>query len=129
MTNTNLNANFVNELDHLVKANDMDKFVELKGDEILKNRLSGNTFGVRSNYSWNDIRGMYQLTEKQLRKVRSSKGYHRCLDKECQEKVDQWRTNFAKDNDNYRTLRPSTYFNERIIKLSGAIGFVEPEYQ
>ena len=111
----------------LIDSDDIEGFAQLKGQEILEWRIEGNHY--KSNFPWQDVRSHYGLTASQLKRFRKSKGYHSVLTQKCEEKVQEYRQkrnlNIPGSGDSWV---PEEWFNARIIRLAGAIGFIEPYY-
>ena len=114
------------QIKSLVESNDIEGFARLTSNHILDKRLGG--YGLRSEYSWEDVRSVYNLDKNQLKAFRSSKAYHNCLANKCIERVESWRSHASKSAHFVENQTPSEYYNQQIIKKAGAIGFVEPDY-
>ena len=116
----------VSEIERLVAANDMNGLAKLEGEKVLEKRLSG--FGLRSGYSWEDIRISYSLDKNQLKLFRMSDEYRQCLANKCIERVRIRNGGYAEKYPDEPIPKVSEWYNRDIIKKAGAIGFSEPDY-
>lgn len=106
---------------NLIENDDIEGFADLQGADILKRRItcggSEGGWGGRSDYPWEDLRLRYNLSKRQLKDFRASRGYRIALDNKCRER----RESYKSRNDSY----PGSWYNESIIKLAGIPGYTE----
>ena len=112
----------------LVEKDDMEGLVEIVGDSILRGRIGDNNYHGRAEVGWEDFRVYYKLSPKQMKAVRSSKGYHKRVSEACVERVNDVQERREKNYPEDPPFVPDDRFNMNLIKKAGAIGFVEPKY-
>ena len=121
------------KITELLQNNEIDKLVDLIGPEILTMRLKPGERDGNSYWCWKTIQHKYGLTPTQVKRIRSSPGYHKLLADNCIKAVVNYRAKIEKGNkdgvytEDY-TFDPGNWYNHDRIKRAGAINFVEPDY-
>ena len=110
----------------LIQEDKIGELSEIIGERVLEKRISG--YGLRSDYSWEDVRLGYDLTKSQLRRFRMSDGYRNALRDHCLDRVRKYKDSHREKYPDEEPPKVSEWFNREIIRKAGALGFTEPDY-